>query len=124
MKDHRRLSDDDLTTIVALRERGWSYVRIGKKLNMSSSAISYHCLRLAAEPPKPAKCWDGVRGPATMVRNGFVLRRFTPEEDARLLELEREGKKVSQIAKALGRHRNSIQGRLMTLARRQERASA
>ncbi len=50
-----------------------------------------------------------------------MVRRFTVEEDAQLLGLEKAQLKVSEMARLLGRPANSIRGRLMTLARRDAR---
>lgn len=117
-----RLTDEQRDQIAALRERGWSYERIGRKFGMSAKAISWHCLMLGAEPPKR---WPlGDRGPMTMARGNHTVRRFTPEEDRKLIELERAGKTYSQIGQAIGRRHNSVRGRLATLARREERAAA
>jgi hypothetical protein len=50
------------------------------------------------------------------------VRKFTPEEDAKITEMELAGFKRAAIARALGRKSNSVLGRQMTLARREERA--
>lgn len=120
----RRLTEADFDRIVSMRERGLSYGLIAEEIGCSASAVSWHCLRLGADPPKPAPCWEGIRGPAVVQRNGHVVRRFTPDEDARLLELESQGLTPMEMARELGRRPNSVLGRLMTLARREERQDA
>jgi hypothetical protein len=117
----RRLTDRDFELIVEMRSSGASYERIGRRIGCSAKAVSWHCLRLAVEPPKPAKLWNGIKGPATLKRNGHVVRRFTPEEDALIVALDLQGFPISVIARRCGRRWNSIKGRFMTLARREER---
>lgn len=120
----RRLSEAEIARIVELREAGWGYARIAAEMGCSANTITWHCLRHAADPPRPGRCWAGVKGPAVMRRGNHVVRRYTPEEDERLLAMEQEGLGVCEIARRLGRKPNSVIGRLMTLARRAERAEA
>ena len=122
----RRLSDADLELLVELREGGKTYAQISaafarRGVTISVSAISWQCLRRHAESPRPYPLWEGIKGPVTMVRGGHELRRFTEEEDHRLLELEARGLPLNRIATMMGRRNNSIRGRLMTLARREQR---
>ena len=63
-------------------------------------------------------------GPAIVRRGDHIVRRFTEKEDALLLELEAQNLNYSEIARRLDRRRNSIVGRLATLARREARAEA
>jgi hypothetical protein len=108
--------------IAELREgRGWSYQRIGRKIGLSEGAVSWHCLMLGIEPPQACQSWPVPRGPLVMKRGNHLLRRFTPDEDARLLALEAEGKSRNAIGRAIGRRPNSVTGRLATLARREAR---
>lgn len=117
-----RLTHEQIDLIVELREKGWSYERIAQKTGRSASAISWHCLKHAADPPKPTRLRDEVSGPVIFKRGSHVVRRYTPREDQQLLALERQGLNHTEIGKALGRRPNSITGRLMTLARRERRA--
>jgi hypothetical protein len=110
--------------IVAMREAGKTYEQIGRALGCSAKAVSWHCLRLGADSPRPTKLWDGIVGPPTFGRNGHTVRRYTVEDDALLLKLERQGLPIATIAQRMGRRWNSVKGRLMTLARRDERSSA
>ena len=125
-KTRRRLSPDEIDEIVRLRERGHSYEWIGGKLGCSGANVSWHCCRLAVEPPKPSRTsWDAIKGPAFYVsRTGVTVRRFTPEEDQVLLTMRSNGARVCDIAQRLGRGGNSIIGRLNTLARREARREA
>lgn len=50
-------------------------------------------------------------------RGNHVVRRFTPEEDAQLIELAAEGLGPTEIGKRMGRGHNTIMGRLFTIAR-------
>jgi hypothetical protein len=118
------MSPQQLEKIAAMRERGWSYKRIGNAIGMSPGAVSWYCLREAIEPPKPSKCRDQIVGPAVVKRGDHVVRRFTPEEDATLLRLSKEGKSNRALVRLMGRSDSSIRGRLMCLARREERGAA
>lgn len=121
----RIYTDETFDRMAEMRERGLSYGQIGRLLNMSPGAVSWHCLRLGVESPKPLKGhFNPKPGPTVMKRGNHVVRRFTPAEDRMLLEMEMEGIKRSEICKALGRSNNSVLGRLMTLARRDARAEA
>jgi hypothetical protein len=118
----RRLTNTDFDRICAMREAGKSYEQIGRVIGCSAKAVSWHCLRLGAEGPKQTKLWDGIVGPETFSRNGHIVRRYTPDDDALLLALECQGIPINAIARRMGRRANSVRGRLMTLARREERA--
>lgn len=117
----KRVTADVKEAIVDLRLQGLSYGMIATKLDLTPKLVSWHCLALAVEGPQPGKSWDAIRGPAVVQRGSHLVRRFTPGEDRRLLEMEGAGETLAQIARALNRKSNSIRGRLMTLARRDER---
>lgn len=120
----QRLTPEDFDRIVLMREEGRSYKEIALAVGCSQSAVSWHCLRLGADPPKPPKPVLEIRGPVATMRNGFPVRRYTADDDARILSMEAEGKSETEIARALGRRFNSIRRRLMTLARRDVRMEA
>ena len=116
----------DVDALVELREvRGWSYPRIADRLGAHRSSIYWWCLKLGLEAPEKIRAARSKRlviGPAVCTRSdGRVIRRFTPEEDARILALEAEGLSCVEIARELGRERTSVVGRVLTLARREER---
>ena len=108
--------------IAELRETGKTYEQIGLALGMSGSNISWICLKYGIEGPR--KTTLGDRGPMVVKRGKFEVRKFTPEEDAKIQEMGRAGGKPTAIARALGRKHNSILGRMMTLARREEREAS
>lgn len=110
-----RLTEEQMERAIAMRERGLGCDLIGKEFGVSGGAIRWRFLMLGVEPPKPARLKPG--GPTVMQRGDHLVRRFTDEEDKRLLELEAEGLNNTQIGRALGRKPNSVKGRLMTLAR-------
>jgi hypothetical protein len=118
----RRLTDADYELMAEMRGRGCSYEQIGRKIGCSSSAVSWHCLRLAIDPPKPRALKLNYHLVAPMKRGNHIVRPYSPEEDAKIVALERQGKSDTEIGRELGRKANSIRGRLMTLARREERA--
>ena len=121
----RRLTDADFERMAQLRERGIGYDNIGAELGCSGKTVSWHCLRLAIDPPKPYALRPDHHLQCPMIKRGnHVVRAFTPDEDVRLVELERQGLGNTAIGRELKRRPNSVRGRLMTLARREERASA
>ncbi len=117
-----KYTQDQFDEMAALRKQGLSHRAIGVRLGMSASAVSWHCLRLGADSPNTKTNLPANGGPMSCTRNGVFVRRFTKEEDRKLLGMEATGASVAQMAKQLGRRWNSTRGRLMTLARHQERA--
>lgn len=120
----RRLTDADYERIAELRAKGHSCEWIGRKIGCSGSAVSWHCLRLGIDTPKPAPLRKDYYKRGPMKRGNFILRPYTPEDDAKLLDLEAKGLNYAELGRQLDRKPNSIRGRLMILARREERAAA
>jgi len=116
-----RLTEEQVARICELREKGLTIRAIADEIGRSRGAVYWRCLENGVDPPKPAKLRREIIGPAIYNRGGHTVRRFTPEEDARLLEMEAEGLSRTAIARTLKRGRNSVVGRLMTLARHEER---
>jgi len=119
-----RLTQEQKESMAGMRERGLSYGQIALKFGCSPNAVAWHCLRLGADPPNARKLSGEIVGPLVMQRGNHVVRRFTAEDDATLQAMSASGKPLAEIARTLGRKHNSIIGRLMTLARRAERAGA
>lgn len=123
MPSSKRFTEADCERMAEMREAGASYNVIAREFKCSAKAISWHCLRLGADPPKPMPLRpDYYLQCPTLKRGNHIVRAFTPDEDARLVAMELEGKSITEIARVLGRKWNSCRGRLMTLARRDERA--
>ncbi|MBE0529510.1 MAG: hypothetical protein IH626_01700 [Rhodospirillales bacterium] len=117
-----KLTSETKERAFALREKGWSYKRIGDALGVSQGCISWHCLANGIEPAnKTLKSHDFIVGPAVMARGNHLVRRFSKEEDATIVAMDMQGASISLIARRVGRRWNSVRGRLMTLARRDER---
>lgn len=115
----RKYSTDLVQKDVALRERGLTFGQIARKTGMSSSAVSWYCLREGAESPRVV-LRPRVQIAGQVVQRGcHTVRRYTPDEDRQLLEMEAAGLRLSEIGRALDRRRNSVLGRLMILARRE-----
>lgn len=116
------LAPDVVARLAELREgKGWSYKRIAEAMGKSEGWVSWYCLVHAIEKPgTPAR--STVKPGSVERRGDHLIRRFSEDEDARLLELEAQGLNYSRIARSVGRHRNSVLGRLATLARREARA--
>jgi len=117
----KKYSDDLLDQAASLRETGMPYAKIAKRLCMSHGAVYWHCLRLGADSPKKQPNRPLNLGPMEVDRSGHKVRRFTEEEDRKLVEMDLAGAKRCEMARALGRKHNSIKGRLMTLARHEAR---
>lgn len=118
-----KLTSAQVEEMAELRERGWSYQRLGDRYGVSATAIHYRCLSVGALsprscPPRPAD----RRKPG----QGFGGRcvPFSVEEDERLLTLARSGLKTDRIADELGRPRTSTRIRLMTLELKADLAGA
>lgn len=117
----RKYSDQLLDEAARLRETGMSEAAIAKRLNMSLGAVSWHCLRLGADSPHTVRNISTTTGPMVVSRGGHIVRRFTPEEDKVLTEMDMAGERVCEMARRLNRKPNSVRGRLMTLARQEAR---
>jgi len=120
----RRFTDAQCEQMAERRESGQSYARIAHAFGCSASNVYWICLKLGADAPNAKPSPSQARGPMVVMRGEHAVRRFTADEDARMLALEAEGKGESEIGKLLGRRANSIRGRLMTLARREARTEA
>jgi hypothetical protein len=125
MGKRRPLTPEELDRIATMREAGATNVGIAAAIGCSIGSVQWACLRLGADPPhpKPLRLDQHVKCP-TVKRGNHVVRAFTPDDDARLLDLERQGLGDTAIGRLIGRKPNSVRGRLMTLARRDERAHA
>lgn len=124
MGNRSRLTDEQHDRMIHLRERRWSAARIAAAIGCSEGTVSWYFLIQGVDihsdrplPPIPTE-------PVVCFRGDYSVRRFTAAEDAELLRLEATGINPHQIALALGRKRNSVIGRLATLARRDARAEA
>lgn len=85
-----------------LREKGLSYAQIGRMVRMHPASVLEYCQANGALPPKPAPLKAAVT--------------FTPEMDAQLIEMRRNGETVADIVRATGRADKSIRNRLRALA--------
>lgn len=108
-----------------LRLAGCSLRFIADKLGVTEGSVSHYCLKEGIESPNTESkvLPQTAPGPMVLKRSGHTVRHFTPEEDKKLLAMANAGKSLSEIGRALGRRHNSISGRMMTLARQQERAA-
>jgi len=120
----RRLTEADYARMAELRESGVSVARIAAIVGCSPGWVNWKCLQLGAEPPNARPLADAIVGPPVVRRGDHLVRRFTHEEDAALIAMEREGLSPSAIGRRLGRTPGSVKGRLMTLARREARRDA
>lgn len=120
----RKYSEATTNEAAELREQGLSYGQISKRLNMTESAVYWHCLRLGADSPKFRPKEDHKIGPMVVNRGNHTVRGFTPDEDKILLNMSKAGAGIMEISRAMNRKHNSVKGRLMTLARHEAREEA
>lgn len=121
MTRRRILTDRQCDQLAELREQGQTLKQIqqhfaGQSVSISTGALGWQLSRMGVDKPRH------LRGPKRTApreyhRNGQHIRSFTAEEDARLLELEQTGASLADVARELDRKRNTIVGRLYTLAR-------
>lgn len=116
----RVLTPEQVEQIVEWREEGRSYKWIAARVGVTCGAINYQCLKHGALSPR-ARASSKADGPASYVtRTGKLCRRFTPEEDRRLLELSMAGTSYPRMAREMGRAITSIRMRLLSLAARED----
>lgn len=118
----KRHPQEIIDRMIELREvDGLSYDLIARRLNVSVGSVHWQLLKAGAERPGLTRRAIFNRGPLVAMRNGRPVRRFTEAEDEILLAMRKECALGVRIAERLGRSPNSIIGRLLTLARREER---
>jgi hypothetical protein len=119
-----KLQQPIIEEICEMRERGLSYGQICNKLavkgiEVSHGAVGWWCLRYGADSPKSIN--RKPPAPRAYMRNGKLVRSFTPVEDQELLRLDALGIGPTEMGKKMGRTHNSIIMRLATLARHEAR---
>lgn len=116
-----KMTPEQVDEMAELREQGWSYDRLAARYGVSPGAIHYRCLTVGALSPRARGIIPGDR---RRPRPGFggSCTPFSPDEDARLLQLARDGRPLATIATMLGRARTSTRIRLMTLELKSELA--
>lgn len=105
-----RLSDEEIEAIVNWRERKKSSGWIAVKMNLPKGTVNYQLLLAGLDP---------FDSPKSSGRNPGA---FTPDEDAKLLALAQDGKKLPTIAAEMKRPRSSVRLRWMLLEIRAEKA--
>lgn len=115
------LTPEQWAEIAAAYEAGEKLKSLAARFDISVSALRWNMLREGASPPGAKQLQQTAPGPLIVRRGNHEVRHFTPQEDAQMLELSQSGKSTAQIARALGRRWNSTRGRLMTLARHDDR---
>jgi DNA-binding CsgD family transcriptional regulator len=113
------VTSEQIEIVERMRAEGKSFGQIAKRIGMSKGAVSWYCLRHGIESPRPRQSREAYSY-SDYGRGGHTVRRFTSRDDARLLDMRKRGISVSEIARTLGRNTSSINGRLMTLAARDE----
>lgn len=118
------MSSETRARIAALRELRWTVDSIAREVGVSVGSVSWALLIDGVDIHEGEKLPPVPTAPVVYRRAGREVRRFTQADDAELLRMEAAGFRLQHIAKALGRQRNSVLGRLATLARREARAEA
>ena len=122
MTGKRVITEDMELKIEDWRERGRSVNWISKRLGVSMGAINYFCTKNAIDSPN-SYLHKTPPGPVEYERKGRLVRKFTGKEDLTIASMRIDGARIVDIARALGRNRNSVGQRLLTLARKEERES-
>lgn len=113
------LSPDDHRRIFDLAERGWKSHRIAREIEKHPSTVQWFMYRNGLKAP-------GYPRQTASIRNGRVLKPFTPEEDAFITALRIQGFGPTKIAdlttKRFGHPRSfhTIACRLVMLAARDD----
>lgn len=112
-KFRRKLTHENIEEIVRLREEERKpSALIASQFGVNQSTVNYHLLRAGVDP------WDSMQDKPNQ------RGAFTPEEDARMLELGRAGLSPWKISQAIGRPKTSVLIRLLTLEVRAEKKEA
>ena len=104
-----RLTSEQKAQIIAYGDCGHKAKWIAKTMGLNPAPVAYHLLRAGIDP------WDQAR----RTKNASQAGAFTPEEDARLLELAKT-LGARRISIAMNRPKTSVVIRLMTLEARAE----
>lgn len=118
------LTQEQWREVAIAYEAGEKPKSIVARFEISMGCLNWNMLREGASPPCAKKLQQTAPGPLVVRRGNHLVRHFTPAEDAQMLELAQAGKNTSEIARAVGRRWNSTRGRLMTLARHDDRNGA
>lgn len=124
MAYHKRLTQDEIDAICHSREAGASVPVLARRYGVSRGAIDYRLLMNGVLNPKALQ--SNFAQPRAerreIIRGGRVVRWFTAAEDAFILEKSTAGMSEGAIGRLMDppRPRNSIVGRLATLARHEE----
>lgn len=109
----------------ALEERAYRYLSVGevaKRFYVTTSAVNAWIHQGEIPAKKYGNWWirdcdlKGFTPPNERPRSLSKLLRFTPEDDATLLELRARGKGWTEIAKTIGKPISSVFGRAHRLA--------
>jgi lambda repressor-like predicted transcriptional regulator len=122
MERRQVITQDQIDRIVELREQGKTLGQIERLTGVKQNTADYHLRRLCVFPPG----WKhrGATLPCgSYMRNGYEVKGFTPDDDARLEAMDRAGMRLTDMARELGRSHNTVKARLVALANHAECAS-
>ncbi len=107
--------------LLAMADEGFSVGRMAQAAKLSKQQVRYRLRREGVDPRLEKPLPPVPREPLVLVRKSGLVRKFHEAEDARLLELEAQGLRPCEIARALERHPGSVRARLEFLALRDAR---
>lgn len=119
MKPGNRLTEHDHARIHELAEQGLGSGRIARTIGKHPSTVSWFMYSAGLRAPRPSPA-----SPASYVRNGRRVHRFTAAEDELIEQLRARGEGFAAIAAAAdaqfgtARSAHVIQCRLIMLAAR------
>lgn len=93
---------------------GLTVQQTANRVGVSASNVQYYIQKLGAVGPRSRVI--SVPQP-DCVRNGKPVRRFTQEEDEKILAASQQNIRLSVVARDLGRKRTSVFQRLCALSR-------
>lgn len=114
-----RYPQDTIDHAIDMKERGLNTHLIARKTGLPRRVVTYHAVKAGVfmpTPRPPAKNHMRTRADGT----AHEVKRFTPEEDSKILKLRKEGKSLREIGRATDRAHHTIYQRLNTLAAREE----
>jgi hypothetical protein len=119
----KKLTVEQIDQLLTWREAGRGYRTIARRLKVSAGAVYSHCLKNGVS--SPGQRFDPIPTEASqfVAGDGRTQRKFTVDDDARLLELEATGMAYKAIGREMGRPYTSVRIRLMSLAMREELAT-
>lgn len=115
----QKYTDDQINRSLRLREtEGLTYKQIQKITGVDFRAVGWYCVSRGIVPPNPKP--RASRPKRSYMRNGVLVRPFSPSEDKLLLSLRLSGASGVTIGRRLNRAPHTVRHRLSRLAYQME----